>query len=275
MPIAKVGDINLYYEVHGKGEPLVLIMGYTLRGGCGSELRDRLAGEYRVIVPDNRGTGRSDKPEIPYTTKMMAGDVAGLLDVLGIGVANVIGYSMGGQIAQEFALNYPDRLNSLILAATSCGGREAVHPVPEDMAVIFNPELLNMSVEEATHATLPLTWDKEFVEQNPTVIDRYIATRCEYPTPPQAIKSQQNSLMTFSSYDRLPDIKVPTLVIVGTKDRLMRCENSKLLASRIPGAELVMIDNAAHGVFISDPTEKVSKTILDFLRRHSNARAKN
>ncbi len=275
MSIAKVGDINLYYEVHGKGEPLVLIMGYTLRGGRGAELRDKLAGEYRVIVPDNRGTGRSDKPEIPYTTKMMAADIAGLLDVLGISVANVIGYSMGGQIAQEFALNYPDRLNSLILAATSCGGPRAVLPTPEDMAVFFNPELFNMPPEEASRAWLPLLWSEDFVQKNPAIIDRYVAIACEYPTPQQTAVSQQNALMTHDTYDRLLNIKAPTLVIVGTEDRLMPCENSKLLASRIPGAELVMIDNAAHGVFIGDPTEKGIKAVLDFLRRHSKARAKN
>jgi 3-oxoadipate enol-lactonase len=275
MSIAKVGDINLHYEVHGKGEPLVLIMGYTLRGGQFAELRDKLAGDYRVIVPDNRGTGRSDKPEIPYTTKMMAADVAGLLDVLGIGTANVLGYSMGGGIAQEFALNYPDRLNSLILAATTCGGPRAVLLTAEDMALMFNPELLNMSVEEASRTTLPLIWDKEFMKKNPAVIDRYIATRCEYPTPPQAIKSHQNAIITLNTYDRLPDIKAPTLVIAGTKDRIVPHENSKILAEKIHGAELALIENATHGVFISDPTDKVSKTIRDFLRRHSKASAKN
>ena len=96
MSVAKVGDINLYYEIHGKGEPLVLIMGYTLRGAHWYAIQDKLAREYRVIVFDNRGTGRSDKPEIPYTAKMMAGDVAGLLDVLGIDVANVLAFQWAG-----------------------------------------------------------------------------------------------------------------------------------------------------------------------------------
>lgn len=82
MPIAKVGDINLYYEVHGSGEPLVLIMGFGLRGGHWFAIQDVLARGYGVIVIDNRGTGRSDKQEMPYTAKMMAGDVVGLLDVL-------------------------------------------------------------------------------------------------------------------------------------------------------------------------------------------------
>ncbi len=91
----------------------------------------------------------------------------------------------------------------------------------------------------------------------------------------QAYLSQQNVSMTLDTYDRLPDIKAPTLVIAGSEDRIIPCENSKLLASRIPNAELAIIENAGHGLFISDPTEKVSKTVLDFLRRHSKARAKN
>jgi 3-oxoadipate enol-lactonase len=274
MSIAKVGDINLYYEVHGEGEPLVLIMGYTQRGGHGAELRDRLAGKYRVIVPDNRGTGRSDKPEIPYTTKMMAGDIAGLLDVLGINTTNVLGYSMGGMIAQEFALNYPGRLTTLILGATHCGGTQTVRN-PEWTAFLFNPENAKLPVEDAARAMIPWIWKKEFVKNNPDAIERFVAVTCEYPAPPHTFVSQVNVAMTHDTYDRLPDIKSPVLIIAGMEDLMIPCENSKILASMIPNAELVTIENAGHGLFISDPTNKVSKTVLDFLRRHSKAGAKN
>ena len=274
MAIAKVGDINLYYEVHGNGEPLVLIMGYTGSGKAWFSIQDILAREYRVIVIDNRGTGRSDKPEKPYTTRMMAADVAGLLDVLGIGAANVYGISMGGMIAQEFALNYTDRLNNLILGATSCGGSRAVPPTPEFMAFILDPELAKMSAADRARATIPWLWNKEFVEKNPAAIERFIALGSEYPTPPPTMVSQGNALMTHDTYDHLPDIKAPTLVIAGSGDRQFPYENSKLLASRIPNAELAIIENAGHG-FNSDSTEKASKIILDFLRRHSKARAKN
>jgi len=148
MPIAKVGDINLYYEVHGKGEPVVLIMGYTLRGDHWLDMRDKLAREYRVIVFDNRGTGRSDKPEMLYTANMMAADVVGLLDVLSIGATNVFGFSMGGMIAQEFALNYPNRLKSLILGATFCGGPKSVLPTPEAMTFFLNPQVDKLSADD-------------------------------------------------------------------------------------------------------------------------------
>jgi len=274
MPIAKVGDINLYYEVHGKGETLVLIMGYTHRGGQWAELRDKLAVEYRVIVPDNRGTGQSDKPEMPYTANMMATDVAGLLDALGVGATNVLGYSMGGMIAQEFALNYPGRLDNLILCATHFGGSKAVWN-PESLVFFSNPELAKLSDEDRARASIPWIWSKEFVENNPAAIERFVATTVEHPSPLKARLSHQNVLLTHDTYERLPDIKAPTLIITGSEDLMIPCENSKLLASRIPNAELVIIDNAGHGLFVSDPTGKVSATVLDFLRRHSKARLKN
>jgi len=274
MSIAKVGDINLYYEVHGKGEPLVLIMGYRASNVGWFLIQDKLAREHRVIIFDNRGTGRSDKPEIPYTTKMMAADVVGLLDVLGIGAANVFGHSMGGAIAQEFALNYPDRLNNLILGGTSCGGSKGVLPTTEAMAFLLDPELAKMSAADRIRAMVPWLWNKEFADNNPAAIERYIALASEYPTPPHASVSQQNAMMTHDTYDRLPDIKAPTLVIAGSKDRSVPSENSKLLASRIPNAEVAIIENAGHEYF-DDSADKASKIILDFLRRHSKAGAKN
>jgi len=273
MPVAKVGDIKLYYEIHGKGEPLVLIMGIGMRSGHWFAIQDKLATEYRVIVLDNRGTGQSDKPEIPYTTKMMAGDVVGLLDVLGIGATNVFGHSMGGMIAQEFALNYPGRLDNLILGGTFYGGTKAVRN-PEAAAFLFNPELAKLPAEERVRATIPWVWNKEFAKNNPDAIERLVAITCEYPTPVYALISQANAVMTHDTYDRLPDIKAPTLVIAGTGDRIIPYENAKLLASRIPNAELAIIDNSGHG-FHTDSTEKASKIILDFLRRHSKARANN
>ncbi len=123
MPVVKAGDINLYYEILGKGEPLTLIMGYGLSSGHWFAIRDILAREYQVVLFDNRSTGRSDKPDILYTAKMMADDVAGLLDKIGIGATNVFGVSMGGVIAQEFTLSYPQRVKTLSWAARPAEGR--------------------------------------------------------------------------------------------------------------------------------------------------------
>ncbi|MCK4963645.1 MAG: alpha/beta fold hydrolase, partial [Dehalococcoidia bacterium] len=121
MPTTKVGDINMYYEVHGEGEPLLLIM------GLGSDLTSwifqipEFSKKYQVIAFDNRGVGRTDAPDVPYSTAMMADDTTGLLDALGIEKAHVLGLSMGGFIAQELAVKYPQRVKSLVLAATAAG----------------------------------------------------------------------------------------------------------------------------------------------------------
>ena len=134
MPTVKVNDINIYYETHGEGEALVLIMGY---GGNSSGWFRQIPGlsqEYGVVAFDNRGTGQSDKPDIPYTMEMMAGDIAGLLEAIGIGAAHIYGVSMGGMLAQEFALRYPGMVISLILGCTTCGGSHSIMPDAEAMA---------------------------------------------------------------------------------------------------------------------------------------------
>lgn len=268
MPVAKVSDINLYYEIQGSGDPLLLIMGYGMASGNWFAIRDRLAKEHRIILFDNRGTGRSDKPDMPYTTQMMAGDAAGLLDVIGVDRANVFGVSMGGMIAQEFALTYPERVRNLILGCTGCGVSKSVPPTPEAMSFLFGPELAKLPVDERALRMVPWLWNQDFIDKNPAAVKRVVTTVTEYPTPPYAYACQGNAVMTFESYDRLPQIKAPTLVICGTKDRLIPSENSKILASRIPGAELAVIENAGHG-FITDSTDESAGIVLQFLQRHS------
>jgi pimeloyl-ACP methyl ester carboxylesterase len=268
VPVTKVGDINIYYEVHGKGEPLLLIMGYGSNSGHWFAILDKLAKEHRVIVFDNRGTGRSDKPSVPYTAEMMVGDVSGLLDVIGVDTTDIFGVSMGGLIAQGFALSYPKRINSLVLGCTTCGGVNAIPATKEAAGFLFNPEAAKLTGEEKALATIPWLWNGEFIEKNPGTVKRYVAVTTEHPTPPESYMSQANFLLTYSSYDRLPELKAPTLVVCGDKDRLIPPENSRILASRIPNAELAVIENAGHG-FITDNAEESSKIILNFLRKHS------
>lgn len=269
MPTAKVGDVNLYYEVHGTGEPLLLIMGFGSYSAHWSPILPYLSKEFQVIVFDNRGTGQSDKPDYPYTLPMMAGDAKGLLDVLGIDRAHVFGVSMGGMIAQEFALNYPDRLLCLILGCTNCGGKQSVPPSEEALAFLFGPEMAKLSVEERARLTVPWLWTKEFIEKHPEAVEFYVTITSRYPTPVHGFRNQARAIAAHDTYDRLPQIKAPTLVITGDADRLIPPENSRILASRIPGAELVILKNAGHG-FTTDAAEEAARAILDFLKRHSS-----
>jgi 3-oxoadipate enol-lactonase len=268
MPTAKVGDINIYYEIHGKGEPLVLIYGYAGHSGLWFRQIPILSKKYQVIAFDNRGVGRSDKPDIPYTMAMMAGDVAGLLDTIGIDTAHIFGISMGGAIAQHFALNYPQRVISLILGCTTCGGVHSIQPKPESRAALFDFEpLKKMTPEEFVRQAIPFFFSQEFIEKNPDIVEKKVAKMLEYPLPIHGAIRQAAATIGHDTYELLPKIKLPTLVIAGDNDRLIPLENSRILASRIPKAELVIIKGAGHEFFIED-AEEANKIVLSFLGRH-------
>jgi len=268
MPTARVGDVSIYYEIHGEGEALVLINGY----GASSERWflqvPHFSQEYRVVTFDNRGTGRSDKPDIPYTMEMMAGDIEGLLVAAGIDVAHIYGISMGGMIAQEFALHYPERVLSLILGCTHCGGIHRIQADAEVRTLLFDMERREQQTpEEHAREALPYLYSQESIDNNPDVIELSIAKALEYITPPHGYVSQAQAIMDFDSYDRLSRIKAPTLVIAGDADRIVPMENSKLLASGIPNAELTILEDRGHCYFIG-AAEESDKVVLQFLRRH-------
>ena len=125
MGQVQAGDVKLYYEVHGRGEPLLMIMGLGSSSATWSPvLVTELSRRFQTIVYDNRGTGQSDKPAIPYSLEMFAGDAIALLDALKIERTHVFGVSMGGMIAQELALGHPSRLQTLTLGCTTCGGKQ-------------------------------------------------------------------------------------------------------------------------------------------------------
>jgi pimeloyl-ACP methyl ester carboxylesterase len=199
---------------------------------------------------------------------MMADDTAGLLDAIGIKKANIFGVSQGGMIAQEFAATYPDRLINLILGCTWCGLSEGVPSSAEFMAFIMDPERAIMEPAAKAKTNLPWLWTKEFIEKNPDIGKRYIEMYAAKPTPAHVFISQGNVTMTFDCCDRLPQIKAPTLVITGDQDRMVPPENSRIIADKIPGAELSILQNSGHA-FYTDQLEESSRVILDFLRRHS------
>lgn len=271
MPKVKVGDINIYYEIHGEGEPLVIIPGAT--GGVDWEFRiiPVFSQEYKVVAFDNRGAGQSDAPDVPYTTEMMADDLAGLLDAIGINSAHIWGSSMGGMIAQQFALLYPKRVISLILACTGFGGPHSIITTdPEIIAALQHPK--ELPLKESIMQTLRLIMSQEFIDKNPELIQKLMAKMMEHPAPPQGQMRQTQAIMSHETYERLPEIKAPTIVIHGEVDRTLPVENARILASRIPNAELVIMEKMGHGLFWEAEDES-NRIVLDFLRRHSTSKA--
>jgi 3-oxoadipate enol-lactonase len=269
VPFRKVGDINIYYEVHGNGEPLVII------SGCGinvswANLVSALSLKYHVITFDNRGAGRSDKPDIPYTMQMLAADVAGLLDSIGIGAAHILGYSMGGVIAQEFALSYPERTLTLILSCASpAGSPDVILPEPHVMELLLDPETITrLTPLEWSGQLLGCMCSQEFLDRHHHLVNDVATTQSEHSTRLPCIMRQVEAMMTACTYDRLPKIKAPTLVLGGAADKVTPCDNLRLLASKIPNSELVIFENLGHGMFI-EGAEQTNRVILTFLKRHS------
>ncbi len=201
--IVPVNDINMYYEIHGEGEPLLLIEGLGYSSWMWYKQIPELSKEYRVIVYDNRGVGRSDKPDSEYTIELMADDAAALLTVLGVESAHVLGVSMGGYIAQELALRHPEKVRSLILAGTNKG---------EGNSLNKNSSLLNgylklwgllpgmleisgkasvpsinhnygVSKEDKIMYGLSVALSREFFRDHPEEIDRIVKWRLENPQP--------------------------------------------------------------------------------------------
>jgi pimeloyl-ACP methyl ester carboxylesterase len=262
MPKVRVGDINMYYEVHGEGEPLVLING----AGAGVEWFYRLIStysrQYRLILFDNRGAGRSDRPEMTYTTEAMSDDLAGLLDVLGVETVHVKGVSMGGMIAQHFALRHPKRVRSLVLVVTYCGGPHSIMPPVSEIL-----DLHDLNPREAAEAMFRWCVTEEFVNQNPGLFQGLVGFAVKHPIIHPDSPRHLQAIARHDTYERLPEIRVPTLVLAGDADRVIAVENARILASRIPDAELVILKGAGHALI--EAADEADRVILDFLHGHS------
>lgn len=267
MPYASNGDVRIYWEVEGRGEPLLMIMGLGFSHEMWGTLRPALAGQFQVILFDNRGVGKSDVPPGPYTIPDMSRDAACVLDAAGVSSAHVFGVSMGGMVAQEFALLFPERVRKLVLGCTSCGGKEAFAADADVGAALFPANDLTM--EQMFAAMVPYLYDPHTPQER---IEQDMALGRENLPSRQGFMNQLMAILWWQSYARLPEIKASTLVLHGESDRLIPSANAAVLADRIPGARLVLLREAAH-LFISDQPEISRSTIVEFLATPREARA--
>jgi pimeloyl-ACP methyl ester carboxylesterase len=269
MPYATIDGVRIHYTEVGEGEPLLLIMGFGMPGEAWLGSLPFLHG-FRAIYFDNRGTGLSDKPAGPYTIARMADDAAALLDHLGIERAHVYGVSMGGMIAQEVALRHPEKVRSLVLGCTMCGGTQAKLPEPEVIETLMEVVSNIGKPDPASwvERQLPLLFPAEWVAANPGIRDMLaMMVPLLPPTPPETAPHALAGIAEWSTYDRLPQIRIPTLVLHGDRDVLVPFENAAVLVERIPGAELEVIAGAGHGYPAQDPV-RVHQVVTDFLRAH-------
>jgi pimeloyl-ACP methyl ester carboxylesterase len=259
MPFADNQGTRIYWDEQGTGAPVLLIMGLGYPSAMWHRMRPALSASYRTIALDNRGAGQSDVPPGPYSIALMASDAAGVLDAAGVPSANVFGVSMGGMIAQEFALQYPGRVQSLILGCTAAGGPTAKRAEPA--AIEMLKARTWMSREQAAEAAVPFIYDTGTPRH---LIDKDIAQRDPWPTSPAGYLAQLQAIVAWESFSRLPQITAPTLVIHGRADRLVPPGNGELIAARIPGAQLVLIERASH-LFSTDQPEAAEKAVFEFL----------
>ncbi len=262
MPTAQINDFSLYYELRGAGsEPVVLIHGAQGDARLLEPFVPWLSDRYQLLLFDQRGLGRSGKPDVPYSTALIADDAAKLMDVVGWASAHVVGVSMGGMVAQELAVNHPGRVRSLVLGCTAAEGRDDVDSNPAyttgDLASGDRARLLAEAIFTPAH-----------LQRRPEVVEALAEMRRQAPIDPRGFARRLEALRAHNALGRLDLIACPTLVITGAEDRLIPAENSRRLADGIPNAELVLLPDAAHGFWAEQP-EQAFGHILGFLARQS------
>lgn len=262
-------QVAIYYEVHGQsGSPLLMLTGMGAAiGDWLPEQIETLSRRHQVILVDNRGVGRSDKPTTPYTMPQFAADTVGVLTDLQIEQAHILGGSLGGMIAQHVAVNYPARVTSLILCCTtavSFGHPYFVPPSQEVLMELTKPPSGNRVQDMEDGWKLCFTPD--FIERNPELFNRLRANALAYPDSPPYAKQLQFEAVVHSHnlYDQVSQLPCPTLVQVGTEDALLPAENSRRLARLIPGSRLIEYPDCGHRL-IEEGGEPVINDILAFL----------
>jgi len=265
MQRARINGVELEYDLQGAGTPLVLIHGAQGDRSMFSAIAPLFAAHYHVLTFDQRGSGRSEKPDMDYSIAMLADDTAALMDHVGFSAAHIIGVSMGGMIAQEFTLRHPQKTRTLVLGCTTPGGSHAVPLSGGALARAYSTQ--PMSAEERGRALAEACFTKGYIETHPEVIPAMIEARRQRPIDPVALSHRMKAAHAHDTYDRLPQITAATLVITGKDDVLISWENSRILAERIPGAKYVLLEPAGH-IFWAEQKKKSLSEILTFLQTH-------
>ena len=267
MPMTTANRIELYYEIHGSGAPLILISGLGYSSWQWHKMVPFLAEHFKVITFDNRGAGQSDKPAEPYTAQMLAADTVGLLNELGIEKAVVMGHSMGGFVAQAIALDFPQAVEKLILCSTNFGGPRHIPVTAEAMKV-----LTDVTSDALTRFKngLVVSAAPGWAEKNPGMIEEWVKWRVANPIEPAPYQAQMaiglGLMPEAAAFEtKLFRLNVPTLILFGAHDKVVPPANASLLAEKIAGSKVVIFPDAGHFFPIEIP-EAASKVVVEFTR---------
>jgi len=274
MPFAELDGFKICYYVFGEGELLILISGLGMDNTGWIYQVPVFKDFFKVIIFDNRGIGKSSRTMGPYTIKMMADDVVNLMKYLNIKNAHILGSSMGGMIAQEIAINYPLRVNKLVLCSTSPRPRQLfLKKLSEGLKDLLNDKIEDVIevdskkeiFEKAISYILLQAVSEDFLKKNKKFVEETLKRYLSNPYYVETFLKQVRAIRWHNTLDRLNLIEAETLILAGDKDKLVSPENAKILAERIPNSKVKIFKNVGHAMHLEIP-EKFNKTVLDFLR---------
>ncbi|MBI2184076.1 MAG: alpha/beta fold hydrolase [Thaumarchaeota archaeon] len=275
MPKVNINGFGMHYELEGNGPPLVLIPGTGTHCHTWKIYQvPFFSKHFQVLIFDHRGIGYSDKPDVKYSTRLFADDLNELLNHLRIDKAHVLGHSMGGRVAQWLALEHPEKVKSLVLAATGPGKYRPEMEYPRGVPLSTALKLVDCRFEDfiKDHFSSGFWFNPEFKEKNPEEFEKIQRVFLEVMPEPKPYLRHVVARQEHELTDRVDKIKQPTLVIVGENDRVLgngtdHVESSRFMAGKILGAQLVTIGKVRHGLFW-EAHEETNSRILDFLRSH-------
>ncbi len=284
MPRVTRDGVSLYYEheqATDADEAIVFIQGLGVGRWLWHRQREALSDEYNLILPDNRGTGQSDAalppliPRLPRKLRMLlfiklagysiggfAADLEAVLSDAGVDDVHVVGASMGGMIAQQYALEY-DRARTATLLCTTHGGEQAV-PIPEETVERMYDVPEGASERETVRHRMGPSINESFAEEEPEAIEQILDWRLEQDAGEVARESQGAAGLNFDVSDRVSEITIPTLVMHGTNDQVLPDENAKLIAEKLPNGQLELFEGGSHLFFIEE-SEQVNERIAEFI----------
>lgn len=272
MPFAKINNVEINYHTVGDGQPLLFIAGLGVDNMCWIYQVPKFQEFFKVIVFDNRGIGKSTGSIAPYSIRMMADDAVELLKYLNIEKSHIVGTSMGGMIAQEIAINYPNMVDKLVLCSTFAKPQNMVEIIMKGVKDIIGYNALDifginphrLVFEKLFSYLLQQIFSEEFLLENKKLIEETLRKYLSKLTYVETFLKQTGAVYTHNTFDRLNLIKAETLIITGMEDKLVVPECSDILAEKISRSKLRKIEHAEHGMHFEMP-DIINKIVIDFL----------
>lgn len=264
MAKAKINGVDIYFEEHGAGEPLILLMGFGDGCQAWSNQTPVFAEHYRTIILDHRGVGKSEAPESGYSIPQFSDDVVALMDHLGIERSHLVGYSMGGRVAQDLAARYPNRVNAIVLAAS------AAKPNALNIYSLKATEYLyrNFGPEAASAIGPLISFTHEyFADHLPELVDKLGKPQPEAMTV-HAFAGHVRAIEEHDTTPILHKIEAPTLVVMGDQEWLNPKADADIMLNGIRGSRLEVLEGGGHG-FLWEIPDRFNRAVLDFLSQAS------